>query len=63
LELITELLRHIFGMGWKIAWGLILGFGISAATNLVIEIGLVIAGALAALIPRSWWETLFLSPT
>jgi len=39
LELITELLRHIFGMGWKIAWGL------------------------AALIPRSWWETVFLSPT
>ena len=125
MELVTELLRHIFGMAWKIAWGLILGFGISAviqtfvsrdavaehlggfglgpllkatgfgcassscsyaaaamskslfqkwahivtataflfaATNLVIEIGLVIAGSLAALVPRSWWETLFMSP-
>lgn len=31
MDLILELLRHIVGMAWKIAWGLILGFGISAA--------------------------------
>jgi uncharacterized membrane protein YraQ (UPF0718 family) len=31
MDLILELLRHITGMAWKIAWGLVLGFAISAA--------------------------------
>lgn len=30
MELAAEILRHVTGMAWKIAWGLVLGFGISA---------------------------------
>jgi uncharacterized membrane protein YraQ (UPF0718 family) len=30
LSLAAELVRHVAGMAWKIAWGLVLGFGISA---------------------------------
>ena len=31
LELAAELIRHVTGMAWKIAWGLVLGFAVSGA--------------------------------
>jgi len=37
LELILEIVRHVAGMAWKIAWGLVLGFGISALAQVFVR--------------------------
>lgn len=31
MEIVLELVRHVAGMAWKIAWGLVLGFAVSGA--------------------------------
>jgi uncharacterized membrane protein YraQ (UPF0718 family) len=47
-----EVLRHVAGMAWKIAWGLVLGFGISAFIQAFVSRERV-AEHLGALTPRS----------
>jgi len=37
IELFAEIARHVTGMAWKIAWGLILGFGISAVVQVCVR--------------------------
>lgn len=33
LDTLLDIVHHIFGMGWKIAWGLVVGFAISGAVQ------------------------------
>lgn len=37
MEIALEVVRHVAGMAWKVAWGLILGFGISAVVQVCVR--------------------------
>jgi uncharacterized protein len=37
LHVVTDIIRHILGMGWKVGWGLVLGFAVSGAIQAFIS--------------------------
>jgi uncharacterized protein len=37
LHVVAEIVRHILGMGWKVGWGLVLGFAVSGAIQAFIS--------------------------